>query len=163
VIVVSDATPLIALAKVGKLELLKALFGTIRVPQSVYYDEVVMDAKGRPGSLEVSQASWIATQSAGDRIKVDYLRADLDAGEAETLVLAEELAADWILLDETKARLAADLPGFDHIGIVGLLLLAKRIGEVAMVRPILDELRKKKFYISERVYQKALIQAGEKF
>jgi predicted nucleic acid-binding protein len=160
VIVVSDATPLIALAKVGRLELLKVLFGTIRIPQSVY-DEVVTDSKGRPGSLEVSQASWITTQSPVDWTKVDYLRADLDAGEAEALVLAEELAADWMLLDEAKARLAADLPGFRYIGTIGLLLLAKRLDKEVAIRPLLDELRSKKFYVSDRVYQLTLKQAGE--
>jgi len=75
--------------------------------------------------------------------------------------LAEELSADWILLDETKARLAANLLGFRYIGTIGLLLLAKRMGKVEMVRPLLDELREEKFYISERVYQLTLGQAGE--
>jgi len=75
--------------------------------------------------------------------------------------LAEELSADWILLDETKARLAANLLGFWYIGTIGLLLLAKRMGKVEMVRPLLDELREEKFYISERVYQLTLGQAGE--
>ncbi len=159
-IVVSNATPLIGLTKIGKLEFLKDYFGTVRIPGSVYA-EVVTDARSRPGALEVSQAAWIITQAPVDRTKVDYLRADLDAGEAEVLVLAEELSADWILLDETKARLAADLLGFRYIGTIGLLLLAKRMGKVEMVRPLLDELREEKFYISERVYQLTLGQAGE--
>lgn len=159
-IVVSDATPLIGLAKVGELELLKMLFGTIRVPGSVY-DEVVTDARERPGAAQVRQATWISVQSPVEQIKVDYLRADLDAGEAEALVLAEELAADWILLDEAKARLAADLLGLQYIGTIGILLLAKRLGKVLEVRSLLDELRMKKFYISDRVYQFALKQAGE--
>ena len=159
-IVVSDATPLIALAKLGKLALLETLFETIRIPDSVY-DEVVKDARGRPGSLEVSQASWIVTQLPSDRTKIDYLRADLDVGEAEALVLAEELAADWVLLDETKARLAADLLGFSYTGTIGILLLAKRLGQVSELRPLLDDLRSKKFYISDRVYHLTLKQAGE--
>ena len=83
-------------------------FGIIQVP-GVVYAEVVTNARGRPGALEVSDAAWITTQTPLDRTKVDYLRADLDEGEAEVLVLAEELSADWVLLDETKARLAADM------------------------------------------------------
>lgn len=159
-IVVSDATPLIGLAKVGELEILKMLFGTILIPGSVY-DEVVTDAKERPGAVQVRQAAWINVQSPVEQIKVDYLRADLDAGEAETLVLAEELAANWILLDEAKARLAADLLGLQYIGTIGLLLLAKRLGKVLEVRPLMDELRMKKFYISDSVYELTLKQAGE--
>ncbi|MEA3349613.1 MAG: DUF3368 domain-containing protein [Chloroflexota bacterium] len=159
-IVVSDATPLIGLVKIGRLELLRELFDTIRIPGSVYA-EVVTNARKRPGALEISQTAWIITQAPVDRTKVDYLRADLDAGEAAALVLAEELSADWILLDETKARLAADLLGLRYIGTIGLLLLAKRMGKVKMIRPLLDELREKKFYISDRVYQIALRHAGE--
>jgi len=160
VIVVSDATPLIGLTKLGRLELLKELFGMLRIPGSVYA-EVVTDARGRPGALEISRAAWIVTQAPVDRTKVDYLRADLDAGEAEALVLAEEISANWILLDVPKARFAADLLGFRYIGTVGLLLLAKRMGKVELVRPLLDKLREEKFHVSERVYQLTLEQAGE--
>ncbi len=136
-IVVSDATPLIGLAKIDQLHLLKDLFGTIVIPQAVY-DEVVTHAPNRPGAVEVSQATWIQIQSVADKTRVAYLRSDLDKGEAEALVLAGELAADWILLDEPKARLAAQLLGLKFIGTVGLLLLAKQTGKISAVRPLLD-------------------------
>jgi predicted nucleic acid-binding protein len=160
VIVVSNATPLIALTKISRLDLLQELFGTILIPQAVY-DEVVTHAARRPGAAEVRQAEWIYTQAPADRIKVDYLRADLDPGEAEAIVLAEELGADWVLLDETKARLAAELLGLRFTGTIGLLLLAKRMGKIPVIRPLLDELRMKKFHLSEKVYQAVLQQAGE--
>jgi len=101
VIVVSDATPLIGLAKINHFFLLKDLFGTVIIPQAVY-DEVVTHAPNRPGATEVSQAAWIQTQTVSDKTKVAYLRTDLDQGEAEALVLAKELTADWVLLDEQK-------------------------------------------------------------
>ena len=82
-------------------------------------------------------------------------------GEAEALVLAEELAADWIILDETKARLAANLIGLPYIGTIGILLLAKQLGKINELRPLLDELKSKKFYISDHVYHSVLKQAGE--
>ncbi|MBC8503343.1 MAG: DUF3368 domain-containing protein [Chloroflexi bacterium] len=103
----------------------------------------------------------MSVQTPTDQIKVSYIRSDLDMGEAEALVLAEELAADWILLDEAKARLAAGFLEFPYIGTIGFLLLAKQMGKINAVRPLLDELRIKKFYISDRVYQSALKQAGE--
>ncbi|MCX7839989.1 MAG: DUF3368 domain-containing protein [Anaerolineae bacterium] len=159
-IVVSNATPLIALAKINHLTLLQELFGSILIPQAVY-NEVVTYAPERPGAIEVQQASWIHSRTVMDRIKVDYLRADLDSGEAEVLVLAGEVSADWILLDEPKARLTAELLGFKFIGTVGLLLLAKRTGKIQAVRPLLDALQSNKFYISKQVYQIILQQAGE--
>lgn len=159
-IVVSNATPLIALARIDQLDLLRNLFGTIIIPQAVY-EEVVTGAPDRPGSVEVRQAGWIQTRSPTDQTKVDYLRADLDPGEAETLVLAEELAASWVLLDESKARLAAQFLGLKFIGTIGILLLAKRMGQITAVRPFLNELKAQKFYLSDRVYHATLKQAGE--
>lgn len=120
-IVVSDATLLMALAKIGRLALLQDLFGAIWVPDAVYA-EVTFRVPNRPGADEVCQASWISVMSVVDSVKADYLRLDLDRGEAEVLVLAAEMAADWVLLDEVKARLAADLLGLQYIGAVGLLL-----------------------------------------
>jgi predicted nucleic acid-binding protein len=160
VIVVCNATPLIALAKINRLTLLPELFGAILIPQAVY-SEVVILPPDRPGAAEIQQAEWIHARAVTDRIKVDYLRADLDPGEAEALVLAEEIAADWILLDEPKARLAAELLGLKFIGTIGLLLLAKRIGKIKAVRPLLDELKANKFHLSEKVYRATLKQAGE--
>lgn len=135
-IVVSDATPLIALAKIGQLSLLQQLFGGILIPQMVY-DEVVTNAALRAGAAEISQAEWISVRSPEDQDRVAYLRTDLDAGEAEALVLANELKADWILLDEAKARLAAEFLGLHFIGTIGLLLLAKRMGILAAIRPLI--------------------------
>lgn len=159
-IVVSDATPLIALARIGQITLLHSLFGKVYVPQAVY-DEVVTHAPHHPGADQVRQADWIEVRAPGDRSKVTYLRIDLDLGEAEALVLAEELAADLVLVDEMKARLAAETLGLRFIGTVGLLLLAKRRGLVAQVLPMLDDLRAKRFRLSEKVYQAVLRQAGE--
>ncbi|MCX6044587.1 MAG: hypothetical protein NT075_05695 [Chloroflexi bacterium] len=86
-IVVSDATPLIALTKIGQLPLLYELLGPVIVPQAVYI-EVVEQGAGRSGVTEIASASWIQVQAITDTTKVAYLLADLDIGEAEALVLA---------------------------------------------------------------------------
>jgi predicted nucleic acid-binding protein len=59
-IVVADSSCLIALARSGQLDVLRALFGQITIPAAVY-DEVVSQGAGRPGSDEVAQAKWIMT------------------------------------------------------------------------------------------------------
>jgi predicted nucleic acid-binding protein len=159
-IVVADATPLIALAKLERLTLLSELFGAIVIPQAVY-DEVVSNTPNRPGSLEVRQATWIQVQAITNQAKLADLLADLDLGEAEALVLAEELHADWILLDESKARLIAQISGLKFIGTIGLLLLAKQTGTITMLRPLLDELRAKNFHLSQKLYQATIDKAGE--
>ncbi len=77
------------------------------------------------------------------------------------MVLAEELSADWLLLDEPKARLAAQLLGMHFIGTVGLLLLAKQQKYINEVRPLLDALMAQNFHLNQRIYQTILKQAGE--
>lgn len=159
-IVVADATPLIALAKIEKLSLLRRLFGTLHIPPAVYA-EVVTQAPQRPGAGEVRGATWIKTTPIQNTSTLRYLRAELDPGEVEALILAEEMSADWVLLDESKARRIAKTLELSHIGTVGLLLLAKRRGYITEVRPLLDSLRTKRFHLSNNVYQSVLHQAGE--
>ena len=159
-IVVSDATPLIALSKIEKLSLLQRLFGDLYVPPAVYA-EVVTHAPEYPGASEIGQAAWITTMHLQDTTKVRYLRTELDLGEAEALVLAEELNADWVLLDESKARRIAKALDIPCIGTVGLLLIAKRRGYVTGLRPLLDQLRSQRFHLSDRLYEAVLRQAGE--
>lgn len=159
-IVVSNATPLIAFSKLDRLAVLRDLFGTVHIPQAVY-EEVVVEAPERPGAAQIRQAEWILVSKPTGVAKVNYLRTDLDRGEAEVLILAEELEADWVLLDESKARIAAELLDLSFTGTIGLLLLAKQMGKIPAIRPLLDELRTKGFYLSERVYQAVLTRAGE--
>jgi len=68
-IVVTNSTCLIGLAKISKLEILKALFGEIYIP-CVVYKEVVEKGEGRAGALEVRQADWIVKQEVKDRFRI---------------------------------------------------------------------------------------------
>lgn len=159
-IVVADATPLFALSKIDKLCLLQRLFSELHIPPAVYA-EVVTRAPEHPGASQIRRAAWIITTRLEDATKVRYLRTELDLGEAEALVLAEELNADWVLLDESKARRIAKALDIPYIGTVGLLLLAKRRGYIPELRPLLDQLRSQRFHLSDRVYGSVLRQAGE--
>ncbi len=159
-IVVADATPLIALAKIKHLGILAELFGRVVIPQSVY-DEVVTKALNRAGASEVAKAVFFDIRSATDQSKVTYLLTNLDAGEAEALVLAEELSADLVLLDEKKARRVAERIGLRYTGTVGLLLAAKNEGKIKKLRPLLDELLVNDFYLDEKFYGRVLRLAGE--
>lgn len=105
-VVVTDATPLIAFSKIGQLHCLANLFGEIFVPQAVY-DEVTISGKERSGVTEIVAADWLVVREVEDRSRVDYLLTQLDMGEAEALVLAQEIQADLVLVDERKARAVA--------------------------------------------------------
>jgi len=83
-LVVSNAGPLISLSTVSQLDLLRALFGQIAIPQAVY-DEVVVHGEGEPGSREVGESDWIRIQHVKDHLAVELLRETLDAGESEAI------------------------------------------------------------------------------
>jgi len=160
VIVVSNSTVLIGLAKIGKLDLLRKIFSKIYIPQEVFI-ELVEKGKRKPGSEKIKNARWIESKSVKDRTQVNLLLASLEKGEAEVLCLAKELKAGLILLDEEKARKSAVLAGFTVMGTVGLLLLAKDLGHIKEVHYSFKELQRKKFRISERIITDALKKAGE--
>jgi len=160
VIVVTDSTVLIGLAKLGKLTLLKEIFSKVSIPEEVF-KEVVERGKDKPGSKLIKEASWIETKTVKDKTQVNFLMGSLERGEAEVLVLARELEADLILLDEEKARKSAVIAGFNVMGLLGLFNLAKKIGLIHEVRPLINELMTKKFRISDKVIEEALKKAGE--
>ena len=95
------------------------------------------------------------------RKAVEYLELIIDRGEAETVVLAEELNADAVLIDDRKARKIATLRGLNVIGTIGVLLNAKDKGLISEVKPLLEALTKREIRISKELYEHALELAHE--
>lgn len=138
--VVSNSSPLINLARIGKLTLLRELFGVLIVPDAVW-QEVVVEGAGQPGADEVRSAAWIQRQAVMNTQLVQALQQDLDAGEAEAIALSLELGADLLLMDENLGRQTARHFGLRYIGLIGALVMAKRRGLISAVKPHLDLLR----------------------
>lgn len=158
-IVVSNTTPLIGLAAIKRFALLHEFFGTIHIPQAVYNE--IMDSEYVVGKNEVATASWIQTVQVTNQFAVEVLLDELDRGEAETIVLAHELQADWVLMDEKKGRRKLTQLGIPKVGTLGILLKAKQTGIVPTLRPELYALCTKGFSLSQRVIDDVLQQAGE--
>ena len=125
--VVVNATPLIALSLIGELDLLPHLFDEILVPTAVY-EEVVTHGAGRPGSEAVLAAAWLHVQSPKAASSMEPLLLGLDPGELQTLLLAREVQADWVLIDERLGRRVARAMRFETKGTVGVLLAAYLAG-----------------------------------
>lgn len=159
-IVACDSTILIGLSKIGRLDLLREVFSRISVPQEVFH-EVGKKGEGKPGSKRIKDTDWIEIIPVKDTTQVDLLMLSLDKGEAEVLALAKQLRADLILVDEEKARKSAVLAGYDVMGLLGLFILAKKFGLIDQVRPLIGELRRNKFRISDRIVSETLKRAGE--
>lgn len=137
--VVVNTGPILALAFIGHLTLLRTLYTRVYVPEAVA-QEVLRGGASGLGVGAFVQAAWIerrAVHSAPHPLVV----AALDQGEAEVVTLAIELNIRHVLIDETAGRRVAHVLGLDISGTVGALPRAKREGHNTAVRPLLDELR----------------------
>ena len=160
--VVTNSTPLIELSKINRLDLLREVYGAILIPDEVYI-EVVVDGTGKPGAAEVKAAEWIHCQSVADKDQISILQSQhsLHLGECATIVLAEEVNAGQVILDDNAARREAVARGLPVIGTVGVLLIAKTQNIIPAVRPILDNLRAQGTRISQDLYYQVIAKAGE--
>jgi predicted nucleic acid-binding protein len=157
VIAVSDSSPLIALSRIGHLDLLAQLFETVHISMEVY-DEVVIVGAGRPGAKSVPLASWIKVtpvQSLADLEKT-IEETELGAGEVSTVQLARELGIEVVLIDERRARGYAEAKGLITLGCIGILETLHRKGALPDLRSAYMRLLEQKFRIELRMLQQSL-------
>jgi predicted nucleic acid-binding protein len=147
-VAVSNSTPLIALSKIGKLNLLREYFEKISIPKAVY-DEVVVKGGVLYGAEEVAEADWIMVEDVGNSLAVESLSIYLDAGESEAIVLAKENNC-LLIIDDGDGRKTASNMNMDITGTVGILLKAGRDGKMDL-RESLDELNACGFRLSDKV------------
>ena len=159
-VVVSDTSPIRALSHLGRLEVLAALFQEIVVPTAVVVELEQPRPKFAP--VAVRGLPFVCVRSPQDRDAVDALRETLGPGEAEAIILAEELHAEAILIDETAGRAVALRRGLRPIGVLGTLLRGKERGLIREISPLLDRLQNELgFFISSKLRDHTLRQAGE--
>ena len=148
------------LAVVEHLRLLHQLYNTVIIPDAVW-DELSSLSSQHPEVRAVQTLSWFERQPVASRSVADALLVELDLGEAEAIALAVEKQADVLLLDERRGRQVAARLGLTYIGLLGILLEAKRKGFLPEVKPVLDDLiAKAGFWVSRQLYARVL-QAAE--
>lgn len=159
-IVVSNTSPIINLACIGRLDILQKLFSEIHIPDSVY-EEIVLDGVGKYGAFEVSKSNWIKRKKVNTNLTI-ALKLQLDKGEAEAIALSIESKSDFLLIDESKGRKIASKFGVKIIGLLGILTLAKRKGLISEIKPIIDDLIEKAgFWINSELYDFILKEVQE--
>ena len=160
--IVANSTPLIELSKIRRLELLRDVYHSIIIPEEVYA-EVVIDGVGEPGATEVATAPWILRQAVTNENQVLRLHdsTPLDLGECGAIVLAREIDARQVIIDDRVARRVAIARGLPVIGTVGVLLIAKARHIIPAVKPLIDDLRLNGTRISQKLYRQTLAVAKE--
>ncbi|WP_245771870.1 DUF3368 domain-containing protein [Rhodothermus profundi] len=86
----------------------------------------MMQGRGRPGSDAVARAAWLQVREPKAKTPWPPILLGLDQGEIEVLLLAQELQADWVLIDERLGRKTAEALGLRVKGTLGVLLAAYR-------------------------------------
>lgn len=158
--VVSNSSTLIALARINHLDILEKVVKKLIIPPAVY-DDIVIKGAGKSGAIEVREAKWIEKRNVSDQELVMRLNSILGLGESEAIALAKEIKADLVILDDDKARKAAISEGLRISGLLAFLVRAKEKGIIERVKPLMDELKRKGFFISENLYQDTIQKAGE--
>jgi len=160
--IVSDTGPIIGLAKIGKVELLKALGSEVLIPPFVH-KELFGKTGAETTHIENALGDFIkvAPVNVLEPSEADVL-GELDEGEKQAVALASDLGEGVLLLiDDFAGRQAARKLGIAVTGLIGLLLLGKERGLVGRVGPLLDELRQAGYWLSDEIVGIAKALAGE--
>lgn len=160
---VSNTSPISNLASIGRLELLKSQFSELWIPDAVFEE-----LAGHPDPIAQTtiqtaiRNQWIRIGTPRDSGLLRLLLLQLHRGEAEAIALATDLNADFVLIDEQEGRQLASKTGLAVTGVMGVLLRAKRAGEISAVKPEMALLRHKAhFFVSPALEAKILSAAGE--
>jgi predicted nucleic acid-binding protein len=157
--VVLNTTPFISLLKIDKLQILKDLYNEVFIPYEVYNEIEV--GKNKEYYTDLSKIDWIKIEKIKNIKSLSYFL-DLDKGEAEAIILATEIKADLIILDETMGRFYAKHAGLKVTGTIGVLLRAKKLGYITELKPLLFELKAKNVWLSDNLVEEILKLANER-
>ncbi len=156
--VVSNTTPILSLLKLNRLDILKNLYGHIYVPYAVYQE--IEFGKNKSYYQDLFKIDWITILKISDVRKLKHV-ISLDAGEAEAIVLATEIDADLLIIDEKKGRFQATKFNLKITGTIGVLIKAKQKSVIGELKPLLFDLRSKGIWLDERFINQILKEVKE--
>jgi hypothetical protein len=158
-IIVSNTTPIITLLALEKLELLKEIYGKIYVPKGVY--EEIENGIEKEFYVDLKIHDWIEIREVNNKLALQQLENHLDKGEAQALILYDELKADLLIIDEKLGRLYAKRQNCNYIGSFGVLLRAKELELIGEIKPLLLQIKQNGIFINDQLFVAILELAGE--
>ena len=160
--VVADSGPLIGLARIGRLNLLRKLFGTAAIPPQVFQElKLSSDRPGTKAILKAIDSGWIKLEKIKNPDKSRRLPLLVDAGEADAILLALEQNARMLIIDDKRGRKTAKNLKLPILGIGGVLIAAKRAGHLKEVTSVLNDLTKAGYHISLSLSKRIIELAGD--
>jgi predicted nucleic acid-binding protein len=147
--IISDTSCLIVLSKIGEMDLLKKVYG------SVFTTLDIADEFGD------SLPEWMEVLSVKDPFTQQLLELQIDKGESSAIALALEMPGSTVILDDFKARKIAIKLGIQVTGTLGVIIRAKQKGVLSSIKPFLEKLKQTNFRLSSELELEALKMAGE--
>jgi predicted nucleic acid-binding protein len=158
--VVVHTTPLIALSHIGQLDILKKMYGEILIPNAVYNE-----LSAKPDSIckiEVENSKdWVRIEEIKNQMAKSMYKTQLHEGEVEVMILAQEVNADLVIIDDANAKKYAKYLKLPVTGTLGVLIKAKQSGYVDKLKPMLQMMIENGIYISQDLVKLCLKQVGE--
>lgn len=162
-IIVSNASPIITISRIKLFHHLPALYESLTIPNAVF-EEVVKHGAGRPGSMELSagiKSGFINIKPVKNNLAVSALSEFFGRGEAEAIILASEISAKALIMDDHKARITSNSMNLHVTGTIGILLELKDAGLIPGIKPFIDKAVEYGFRINPSLYNKILQKAAE--
>lgn len=157
--VIANSTPLIALCRIGGLDILRRLYGKIIIAEAVFRE--VSRKKDSVCRQIQENMTWIKVCRIQNELARGIFDETLHDGEVETMILALENPSALVLIDDYKARRKAKELGLRLTGTLGVLVKAKKTGMIPQVAPLALKLREQGIYIADNVLDMALRNADE--
>lgn len=152
---VCNTTPLRYLIAIEQEHLLGQLFEKVFVPVAVH--EELTDAR-TPETVRrrvLSLPAWFEVRTVQETQTTTF-PVTLHRGEREAILLAQEVQADVLLIDEQIGRTIALSRNLPLSGTLGVLEQADRIGFVSDFPQVLQRLKASGFFITEALEQQLL-------
>jgi len=140
-IVISDASCFIILHKIGEMDLLRKVYGSVSTTPEV------------AAEFGEKLPNWVLIEQVKDRKYIEFLQTIVDEGESSAIALAKEMESPLLIIDDLKARKLASKLNLKYTGTIGVIHKAKQIGVIEQIKPIIDKLLLTDFRIADKILE----------